>query len=451
VHWDEQEKATLKAQQLVHMAVSKARLLGPSQAGEAEIAPGALVIGGGAAGMEASLSLARQDFSAFLVEREEELGGNLRHIHYTLNGGDPQKYLQELISQVENSGQITVLRGAEVREVNGEPGRYRSLISIDGQTEELEHGVIIVATGGEEVQPTEYLYGEHPQVLTQRELEERIASEQQALASAKNVVMIQCVGSREPTRPYCSRICCSVAIKNALRIKGLNPEANVFILFRDMRTYGFLEDYYRKAREEGVVFVRYEPERKPQVEDADGGLRVRVEDPIVGGELALDADLVVLSVGVAPADNPGLAKLLDVPLDEDGFFQEANTKVRPMDFEALGMYLCGLCHAPKTIEESIAQARGAAMRAAVFLCRESIQGQPAVPYVNPRLCVACGRCIETCPYGALLADEETGIPQVIPVLCEGCGVCSVSCPSGAIQQHVFEKPQLLAMLDAALD
>ncbi len=451
VHWDEQEKATLKAQQLVHMAVSKARLLEPSQAGEAEIAPGALVIGGGVAGMEASLSLARQAFSVFLVEREEELGGNLRHIHYTLDGGDPQKYLQESISQVENSDRITVFRGAEVREVNGELGRYRTLISIAGQTEELEHGVIIVATGGDEVQPTEYLYGEHPQVLTQRELEERIASEQQALANAKNVVMIQCVGSREPTRPYCSRICCSVAIKNALRIKELNPEANVFILFRDMRTYGFLEDYYRKAREEGVVFVRYEPERKPQVDAADGGLRVRVEDPIVGGELSLDADLVVLSVGVAPGDNAGLAKLLDVPLDEDGFFQEANTKVRPMDFEALGMYLCGLCHAPKSIEESIAQARGAAMRAAVFLSRESLQGQPAVPYVNPRLCVACGRCIETCPYGALFADEETGIPQVIPVLCEGCGVCTVSCPSGAIQQHVFEKPQLLAMLDAALD
>jgi heterodisulfide reductase subunit A len=160
---------------------------------------------------------------------------------------------------------------------------------------------------------------------------------------------------------------------------------------------------------------------------------------------------VVLSVGVAPGDNAGLAKLLVVPLDEDGFFQEANTKVRPMDFEPLGMYLCGLCHAPKSIEESIAQARGAAMRAAVFLSRESLQGQPAIPYVNQRLCVACGRCIETCRYGALFADEETGIPQVIPVLCEGCGVCSVSCPSGAIQQHVFEKPQLLAMLDAALD
>jgi heterodisulfide reductase subunit A len=451
VHRDEPEEATLKARQLVDIAVAKARLLEPSQAGEAEIAPGALVIGGGVAGMEASLSLARQGVSVRLVEKETELGGNLRHIHYTVNGGDPQKYLEELIAQVEGNDLISVRSSGEVREVTGAPGRYRTVISVDGQTEELEHGVIVVATGAEEVQPTEYLYGEHPQVLTQRELEERIASEKQALADVKNVVMIQCVGSRESVRPYCSRICCSVAIKNALRIKELNPEANVLILFRDMRTYGFLEDYYRRAREEGVIFVRYEPESKPQVEPTNGGLQVRVEEPILGGKLTLNADLVVLSVGVAPRDNQALAQLLDVPLDEDGFFQEANAKVRPMDFEALGMYLCGLCHAPKTIEESIAQAKGAAMRAAVFLSSESLQGQPAVAYVNPRLCVACGRCIEACPYGALIADEETGITEVLPVLCEGCGVCTVACPSGAIQQHVFEKTQLLAMLDAALD
>ncbi len=263
--------------------------------------------------------------------------------------------------------------------------------------------------------------------------------------------MIQCVGSREPTRPYCSRICCSIAIKNALRIKQLNPEANVLILFRDIRTYGFLEDYYRQARDEGVIFVRYEPESKPQVEATDGKLNVVVKEPILGGDLTLDADLVVLSVGVAPHDNEALAQILGVPLDEDGFFQEANTKVRPMDFEAVGMYLCGLCHAPKSIEESISQARGAAIRAAVMLARQRVDGQPVTPFVNPRLCIACGRCIETCPYGALIADEETGITQVVPLLCQGCGVCTVACPSGAIQQRVFEKTQLMAMLDAALD
>ncbi len=451
VHRDQPEEATFKAKQLVGMAVSKARLLEPSQGEVAEITPGALVIGGGVAGMEASLSLARQGFPVHLVEREKELGGNLRHIHYTLNGHDPQQYLQQLIAQVEGNGLITVHRGAEVKEITGLPGWYKTVISRDGDMEELEHGVIIVATGGEEVKPAEYLSGEHPQVLTQRELEERIAADEQALAGVNNVIMIQCVGSREPTRPYCSRICCSIAIKNALRIKQLNPEANVLILFRDIRTYGFLEDYYRQARDEGVIFVRYDPETKPRVEATDGKLRVVVKEQILGADLTLDADLVVLSVGVAPHDNEALAQVLGVPLDEDGFFQEANTKVRPMDFEAAGMYLCGLCHAPKSIEESISQARGAAMRAAVMLAKQRLDGQPVIPFVNPRLCIACGRCIETCPYGALIADEETGITQVVPLLCQGCGVCTVACPSGAIQQRVFEKTQLMAMLDAALD
>ncbi len=450
VHKDDPEQATVKARQLVAMAVAKARLLTPSQGAGAEVSPGALVIGGGAAGMEAALSLARQGFFVHLVEREKELGGHLRHIHYTLGGGDPQRYLEELIEEVEGSEGIAVHLGAELKGVVWEPGAYRSTISFGDRTEELVHGVIVVATGGEEVEPTEYLYGEHPQVVTQRELEERIAGDEQSLGDVKNVIMIQCVGSREPDRPYCSRICCSVAVKNALRLKELNPEANIFVLFRDMRTYGFQEDFYRQAREAGVIFVRYELETKPKVEAADGGLRVLVRDPILGADLTLEADLVVLSVGVE-SHQRGLAQLLDVPLDEDGFFQEADSKVRPMDFETVGMYLCGLCQGPKNIEECISQGKGAAARAAVMLAKQRLEGQPAVPFVNPRLCIACGRCIETCPYGALIADEETGITEVVPLLCQGCGACTVACPSGAIQQRVFEKTQLMAMLDAALD
>jgi len=451
VHRDQPEQATLKARQLVAMAVAKARLLTPSEGADAEVSPGALVVGGGVAGMEAALSLARQGFFVHLVEKETELGGNLRHIHYTLGGGDPQEYLQRLIDQVEGSELITAHLGAELIQVTGEPGRYRSLISADGNTEELVHGVVVVSVGGDEVEPNEYLCGEHSRVVTQRELEKRIAEDEGCLADLKNVVMIQCVGSREPDRPYCSRICCSVAIKNALRIKELNPEANVFIIFRDMRTYGFQEDYYRQAREQGVIFIRYEPEAKPRVEAAQDRLRVLIHEPILGADLTLEADLVVLSTGVAPRDNQGLAELLGVPLDEDGFFQEANPKVRPMDFETVGMYLCGLCHSPKSIEESISQARGAAARAAVMLAKQRLEGQPAVPFVNPRLCIACGQCIDTCPFEALVADEETGITEVVPLLCQGCGACTVACPSGAIQQRVFEKTQLMAMLDVALD
>jgi heterodisulfide reductase subunit A len=450
VHQEDPEQATIKARQLVAMAVAKARLLTPSQGAGAEVSPGALVIGGGVAGMEAALSLARQGFFVHLLEREKELGGHLRHIHYTLEGGDPQRYLKGLIEEVEGSERISVHLGAELTGMEGEPGAYRSTISSGDDTEELVHGVIVVAAGGDEVRPTQYLYGEHPQVVTQRDLEERIAGDEESLGDVKSVVMIQCVGSREPDRPYCSRICCSVAIKNALRLKELNPETNVFVLFRDMRTYGFQEDFYRQAREAGVVFVRYEVEAKPKVEAADEGLQVLVRDPILGADLRLEADLLVLSVGVE-AHHESLAELLDVPVDEDGFFEEANSKVRPMDFEAVGMYLCGLCQGPKNIEESISQGKGAAARAAVMLAKQRLEGQPAVPFVNPRLCIACGRCIETCPYGALIADEETGITEVIPLLCQGCGACTVACPSGAIQQRVFEKTQLMAMLDAALD
>jgi len=450
-HGDQPEQATQKARQLIAMAVAKARLLTPSQAAEAEVSPGALVIGGGVAGLEAALSLAGQGFFVHLVEKEKELGGHLRHIHYTLEGGDTQQYLNDLIERVGRNELITLHLGAELKEVTGDAGRYTTVLASDGDTEQLAHGVIVVATGGEEVEPNEYLYGEHPQVVTQRELEERIATDEGSLAGLKNVIMIQCVGSREPDHPYCSRICCSVAIKNALRLKELQPEANVLILFRDMRTYGFQEDYYLKAREKGVIFIRYEPEAKPKVEAVKDRLRVLVREPILGADLTLDADMVVLSTGVAPRDNRALAELLGVPLDEDGFFEEANIKVRPMDFEAVGMYLCGLSQGPKNIEESIAQARGAAARAAVMLAKSRLEGQPAVPFVNPRLCIACGRCIETCPFGALVADEETGITEVVPLLCQGCGACSVACPSGAIQQRVFEKTQLMAVLDAALD
>jgi heterodisulfide reductase subunit A len=451
VHRDQPEEATAKAKQLTDMAVAKARLLQASHGTVASVTSGAVVIGGGVAGMEASLSLARQGFPVHLVERDRELGGNLRHIHYTLGEGDPQRYLAELIAQIHGNELVTLLLGAELQEVTGAPGQYKTVVTVDGERHVLEHGVMIVATGAEEVKPAEYLYGKHPRVLTQRELEERMASDDQPLTNVKNVVMIQCVGSREPGRPYCSRICCSTAIKNALRVKKLNPEVNVIVLFRDIRTYGFQEDYYRRAREEGVVFVRYEPEQKPRVEASKEGLTILVADSVLQRDLRLDADLLVLSVGVAPGDNEALARILGVPLDEDGFFQEASSKVRPMDFEVPGLYLCGLCHAPKTIEESISQAKGAAMRAAVMLSRQRLGGQAAVPFVNPRLCIACGRCVETCPYEALVADEETGVTQVLPLLCRGCGACAVACPSGAIQQRVFEKTQVMAMLDAALD
>ena len=307
-----------------------------------------------------------------------------------------------------------------------------------------------MATGGQEAVPTEYLYGEDPRVMTQREFEAILVDSELVDSLPSSVVMIQCVGSREPERPYCSRICCSQAMKNTLRLKEMNPQAQVFVLYRDIRTYGFKEEAYRRAREEGVAFIRYDPDDKPQVVGGDEGLRVLVNDPVLGERLALDADLLVLSTGIVPYENGALAEILGVPLDADGFFQEANPKVRPMDFERAGIFLCGLAQAPRFIDETIVQADGAALRAAILLSKERLESRTMIAMVNERLCSACELCVEACPYDARSMDPERGVAVVDPILCQGCGVCVMVCPNGASQQNTFEMRQVMAMLDATI-
>jgi heterodisulfide reductase subunit A len=303
-------------------------------------------------------------------------------------------------------------------------------------------------------------------VVTQRELEKKLTSGHEAVLAARRIAMIQCVGSREKNRPYCSRVCCAQAVKNALRIKEANPQADVFVFYRDIRTYGFMEDDYRRAREAGVVFVRYDPEDRPQVSPqcaspsklggTEGGakgeqVRIVARDPALGGELSIDADWLVLSMGIVPsADNEALARLLGVPLNRDGFFLEANPKGSPLDFEADGIYLCGLAHAPKLAAESIAQANGAAIRAAVRLGKERVEGLAIAATVDEELCAGCGLCVSLCPYGARQMDEEARIARVVEVLCRGCGLCVTICPNGASQQRTFGARQIMAMLEAAL-
>jgi len=328
---------------------------------------------------------------------------------------------------------------------------------------ELEHGAVIVATGGQEAKPQEYLYGQDPRVITQRELEKRLASGVLSLAlspveglskggqkAPSSVVMIQCVGSREPERPYCSRICCTQAIKNALKIKEQSPETDVYILYREVRTYGFREQYYQQARDQGVAFIRYELPDKPQVSANGDCLQVQVTDPILKGELALDADLVVLSVGIAPNDNRALAEVLEVPLNEDDFFQEDHPKMRPLDFTRAGIFLSGLAHSPRFLDETIAQASGAAMRAAALLAPAEFTDKLEVVTVNERLCSFCGLCVSICPYGARVMDYESRVARVIDVLCQGCGNCAMVCPNKATQQKAFEPRQMMAMIDAAM-
>ncbi|MGB9723292.1 MAG: FAD-dependent oxidoreductase [Chloroflexia bacterium] len=460
VHRMSPEVATEKAKDLVAMAVAKALRLRPIHRPSVEIEHSALVIGGGPAGMLSALTLADQGFPVTLIEREKELGGNLRHLRYTLRGNDPQAFLQRLQEEVQAHPWIRVYTETELLEVGGYVGRFHSRLHrrAEGRVEEMTHGAIVVATGAEEYRPRpgEYLYGEHPAVLTQRELEQILADRPETVLASvdgrpPSFVMIQCVGSRDEEHPYCSRICCSIAVKNALRIKERAPEAQVTVLFRDIRTYGFQEEYYEEARRRGVLFLEYRPERKPQVVAAGGRLQVEVESPGVG-RLALPADRVILSTGIVPhPDSEVLAQVLKVPLTQDRFFLEAHVKLRPLDFAADGIYLCGLAHSPKSLEETLAQAQGAAIRAATLLSQDRLEAQAIVAQVNPRLCKGCGLCVAVCPYEARVLNEETHVAEVIEVLCQGCGACAVACPSGATQHLGFEKVQIYAMIDEALD
>ena len=463
VHRGDHPAATEKAKELVRMAVAKARKLRPIGASTFEVSHNALVIGGGLAGMVAALSIAEQGFGVTLVEREAELGGNLRHIYTALpndraamtddQSADPQMVLKQTIEAVSANPRISALTEAEVVNVGGYLGQYRTTVRLaDGRQEEIQHGVIVVATGAQQIVPQEYLYGEHPQVVTQRELEEMLAGNLQSpISDIRSVVMIQCVGSRDEEHPYCSRICCTEAIKNALAIKERKPQTDVYILYRDIRTFGFKERYYQEAREKGVIFLEYDKDQKPEVRGEEGQLRVDVTVQPEGEVFTLDADLVVLSAGIEPnVDNEALAQVLKVPLNEDDFFLEAHVKLRPLDFAADGMYLCGMAHSPRFLDETIAQARGAAVRAVSLLSKDELEATPIVASVNPRLCSACGLCVEICPYDARVLEPGAPYAEVIEVLCQGCGACITACPNKASQQKGFEVIQLYGMLDALM-
>lgn len=446
VHRQDPAAATEKAKQLVAMAVAKARLLRPISRPQLAVEPGVLVVGGGAAGLTAALAVADQGFRAHLVEREPVLGGHLRHIRRQLGGGDPQQLLQRLVARAEAHPLVRVYAGAEVTSIAGHVGQFETALRLaDGAEAGVRHGAVIVATGGRAVTPTEYLYGQEPRVITQTELEERLAA---GPVEAGQVVMIQCVGSREPARPYCSRFCCSQALKNAIALKEAAPETEVIVLYRDIRAYGFRELYYRRARERGVLFLPYDEGQKPQVRVQDGALCVEAET--AAGPLAWQPDLLVLSTGVEPGENRPLAQMLKVPLTEDGFFLEAHVKLRPLEFAADGVYLCGLAHSPRDLEESMAQAYGAAVRAVALLARGELEAAGITATVNERLCAGCGLCVAVCPYGARQLDDESRVAGVVDVLCQGCGACSVACPSGASQQRGFEAQAELAKIEAAL-
>jgi len=442
--------ADRKARDLVEMGLASARLRKPVHPVVEEVTQRALVIGGGLAGMTAALSLSEMGYGVDLVERSAELGGQLRELRYTLvEEDDPPAFLSSLVERVEGDERIHIYREAQVEDVSGWAGQFQTTVALSngeaGQTETLQHGVVIVATGGHEVTPSEYLYGQDQRVITQRELENKLADGEKV---PSNVVMIQCVGSREPERPYCSRICCSKAVANGLKIKEQNPGANVFVLYREMRTYGFREDYYREARRKGVVFLRYELPDKPQVSGNGDGLSVKLKEPITGEDVVINAGMLVLSTGIEPNDSQALADVLGLSLDKNGFFQEEYPKMRPLDFERRGFFLCGLAHSPRAADETIAQAQGAAMRAATVLAKQNLYSLPTVASVNIKRCSACGLCVEVCPFGARVMEPGAHYAQVIETLCQGCGACVVACPNKASNQTGIEVGQVYGMLDA---
>ncbi len=452
VHMQSPEEATAKSRELVRMAVANARLLRPLESCPQAVVQRALVIGGGLAGMTAALAIADQGFPVTVVERSTVLGGRLRELRYTENDENVAALLNRLETRVRSHSQISVLTGAELVAVSGYVGNYRTtLATAQGGTVELEHGVFVVATGASEYRPTEYLYGADGRVMTQTELEAMIVDRPDAVKQARHIVMIQCVGSREPEHPWCSRVCCTESVKNALRIKALNPRANVVILYRDMRTYGFKEALYRDARAAGVMFVRFDPDTKPVVSQRDGRLHVTVYDPVLQRRLGIDADILALSAGVVPGEtNRTLAQLLKVPLNEDGFFLEAHMKLRPVDFTTRGVFMAGMAHSPRRIPETVTQAQAAAARACSILSHRELSTDAVVAEVNPRWCVGCGVCEEVCQYEAARVNPETGKSEVTAVLCQGCGACAAACPAEAIKLKGFEARNVLAMIDAAL-
>ncbi|MDH4135233.1 MAG: FAD-dependent oxidoreductase [Anaerolineae bacterium] len=463
VHYDDPKGATRKAKELVRMGAARARLLQPVHRTSWIFNHKALVIGGGLAGMTAALNIADEGYDVYLVEKEDQLGGNLRNIHYTAEGPDPQRLLRSLIKQVECHERIDIYKNTQLVKFGGHVGNFRSVLRSNGdgrgpQEWEIEHGVAIVATGAQEYRGTQYLHGLDPRVLTQLELEKRIVREPEEIAKLDEVVMIQCVRPYGEEADYCSRTCCTNTMKNAIAIKKLNPNCRVYVLYKDLITYGFREQYYTEARQRGVIFLRYTEESKPDVRVIYGSLRVTVEDPIMGDKLVFHPNLLALSMATAPGEtNCELARIMNLPLSREGFFMEAHLKLRPMDFVEEGIFLCGLAHYPKFIEETIAHALATAGRAMTILGKDILEVGGVIAVVDQSKCVGCLTCVRTCPFEIPAIQREAfgvggivGAAYIEPAKCTGCGTCTSECPANAIQLRHYQDDQVMVRDQAGL-
>ena len=453
VHKDSPAQATLKSKDLVRMAVGKVTCACRADEAKLEIAPSGMVIGGGIAGMTAARSLAAQGYKVHLVERDAELGGQARKLHKTWLGEDVQAELKKMIDGVNADENITVHLDTKLEKVDGFVGNFTSSLVKNGEEERIPHGVAIVATGCEPYRPNEYLYGQDKRVVTHQELDSMFINNDPKLKEMKSAAFIQCVGSREGERMYCSRVCCTHSVENAIELKEKNPDMQVTIFYRDIRTYGNRELLYRKARDLGVNFIRFDVDNKPQVTATDEGLVITAHDPSTRHDVSVTVDLLSLATAIVSYRDESLAQLFKVAMTEEGFFLEAHVKLGPNEFSTDGVFLAGMAHYPKPIDEAVTQAQAAASRATTLLARKVVSVPGTVAFIDPRDCSKCGVCVEVCPYSAprmVTGGPWAGTSEINPMLCKGCGLCVASCRSGAIHARGFDEMQIMAQIDEAI-
>jgi heterodisulfide reductase subunit A-like polyferredoxin len=445
VHMHEPEKALAKAKDLVRGAVARVVQLEPLHKQAFPVFKSALVIGGGVAGMEAARSIANQGFQVYLVEKGDKLGGQAWNLVTSSRGYNYRGYLEGLIQKIKSHANIEILFNSQVTDTSGFIGNFNTTVKTPAGERNLDHGVTVMATGGQAFKPDEYLYGQHANVFTSFEFDKAYADQDPRVTGAKQAVFIQCVGSREPQRPYCSRLCCTHSVESAIELKRLNPDMDVFVLYRDLRTYGEKELLYKEARENGVIFIRFDLTGKPQVEQTpEGGLKVTITDPILGLPVILKPDILTLASAVLPTPVEDIGEIFKVPRNAEGFLNEAHAKLRPVDLPSDGIFLAGLAHYPKPIDESIAQAKAAAGRAATFLGKDTVEVGGIVAVVDQDKCVVCLTCVRTCPFNVPVIDYTVDAAYIDPAKCQGCGICPSECPAKAITLKNFTDAQVIA-------
>jgi heterodisulfide reductase subunit A len=456
VHQKEPEAATAKARDQIRMAVAKVSRDYALERGSVAVVQKALVLGGGVAGLTAALELAERGYAAVLVEKGGKLGGNAWNLNKTWKGDEVRPWLSDLIARVENHPRVTVLKNASLKTVTGSVGNFAGAVEVNGALVPVEYGIAVLATGARELKPTEYLYGEDSRVMTHQQFDAELVERAAAVQKAGSTVFIQCVGSREPERPYCSRVCCTHTVHNAIKLKELNPEMNVYVLYRDMRTYGLREELYTRARELGVIFIKFYADGKPKVFTAGSALKVEIVDPILQRPVNLSADYLVLAAGIVPNETQELVELFKASINADGFFNEAHPKLRPVDSMVDGLFIAGLCHHPKPLDEAISQAKAAVSRAGAILAKDVMQLDAIKSQVTEK-CDGCALCLDVCPYKALTLEEYRDNGHAHrrvtsdKALCKGCGLCEATCPKEGVTIHHFTMDQLKAQVDAVIE